>query len=217
MIIIDLIKEYLTIVQKTLISLLPWAIPAIWSEGDKGDVILIPPFGTNWKFIKNLGEIFHSWGYRVHVISRLDNNIYPIEQAARYVDEYVRERNLKNIILVSHSKGGVIAKYFMDFFPLGERVIKSISVASPYRGTLWAYLWVFNLYEGRPGSSLIKKLNSETKNNHKIVAIFPKIDNHVIPNKNLRLEGATNIQLDIVGHTRILDAKELKEELRKIL
>ncbi|MDO8497511.1 MAG: hypothetical protein Q7S61_03120 [bacterium] len=211
------VQEYWVILYKKVTSYFIAFPPASWSKGTKGDVILIPPFGTNVKFIFILGEICSELGYRVHHVPQLDNNTYLVEKGSKNLEKYIAQNNLQNVVLVSHSKGGLIAKYCLDFSSVSSQIHRSISVATPYQGTLWGYFYFFNLHEMIPGSPLLRKLNNETKNNHKIVAIFSKLDNHVIPNKNLRLEGATNIQLDIVGHTRILDSKELKEELRKIL
>jgi len=51
----------------------------------------------------------------------------------------------------------------------------------------------------------------------KIYNIYPTFDNLVIPNSSLKLDNARNIKIDIVGHTRILESKELLNELDKIL
>jgi len=66
-----------------------------------------------------------------------------------------------------------------------------------------------------PNSEIIQNVLSENKNNGKIINFYPSLDNHVVPNKDLILEGAKNIEMKVVGHTRILEDEELLNEIIK--
>jgi hypothetical protein len=60
-------------------------------------------------------------------------------------------------------------------------------------------------------------LNLNIKYNHKVFALYPTLDNHVLPNKNLLLPGAHNIQIDVVGHTRILTSAKTLATISQII
>jgi hypothetical protein len=68
-----------------------------------------------------------------------------------------------------------------------------------------------------PSSKEIKNILNSNINYPNIYNIYPTIDNHVLPNKNLILNGAKNIKVNVVGHTRILEAKKTLKTILKIL
>jgi triacylglycerol lipase len=57
-----------------------------------------------------------------------------------------------------------------------------------------------------PGDPVIQSLTAELALNARITSIFPTFDSH-IP-EGSRLEGAHNVEVDTIGHFRILGAPE---------
>lgn len=85
------------------------------SKADKNKipVILIPGIGNRWGAIKHLADLISSQGYPLYVIPDLKNNLLSVEKSAEIVKAMIDKNNLKNVILVGYSKGGLIGKYLM--------------------------------------------------------------------------------------------------------
>jgi esterase/lipase len=207
--------EYLLIIKLNIKGFLKRSLPKNWSQGDKQDVILIHGFRENWIFLEKIGNFLSNKGYKVHVSKRLKINTASIVTNADILEEFISENNLKNITLISHSKGGLIAKYFLDHSKYSKKVDKAISIATPYGGTYFSFL-IGNI-ELSPISKTIKNINKNRSSCKKIVNIYPSFDNHVIPNRNLILEDAKNIKVDVVGHTKILTHEDTIKLVEKHL
>lgn len=216
MIIVDLIKEYALIARLMLTSLFKKSLPEEWKTGDKGDVILIQGLHSTYLALAYVGNFLNSRGYKIHTIPNL-TSVETIEQAASKLESTVKSIDKPNLILVSHSKGGLISKYFLDHSQQNNKVRYSFSIATPYSGSLLGMTKIHNIHELGLKSSLILDLGKNKQNVSKIVNFYPKFDNHVIPNKSLLLDGATNIPIDVNGHTNILTSTQLTEQLGALL
>lgn len=214
-ILVTLIPEYYLTLKKHLDAFAKPNPPLSWQHGDKGDVVIIHGFGEVWTFFETIGDHLNHHGYRVHFISALKKNHLPLKDAVEIVEDYIIKNNLNDIILLSHSKGGIIAKCVLDTYP--DRIQKSITLAVPYGGTVFAHLRIHNLDEGIPGSLWMRRVHKHTSHNKKIYNLYPRFDNHVIPHKYLLLPGAHNIKIPVIGHARIMQAKETLNEIDRII
>jgi triacylglycerol lipase len=210
MIIIDLIAEYILIFKNRLYGIF-LSIPENYKNGQKGDIVFIIGFDENWYFLNAVAKHMNNKGYRIHFPAF--NTRSPITVCTSDILKYVEDNNLNNIILITHSKGGLIARSLLSKIDI--KIQSVIEISSPNHGTIFGYLHFLNLKELKPKSDQV--LISEHIQRHKIINIFPKFDNHVLPNSSLYLDGAKNIKINIVGHTRILESKELLTELDKII
>ena len=210
MLIKNLIQEYLLILKNKIVGLYS-KVPSKYSQGTKGDVVIIIGLNDTWNFLKTVANHLNSQGYRIHFPKF--NTRSTIKLCTRDVLQYIDELKLINVILITHSKGGLIARSIIKDQP--NNVNCAIEISSPNKGTVFGYLNIISLHELKPNCKELRDL--EYIDTKKIINIYPRFDNHVIPNTSLYLEGAKNIKLDIVGHTRILESKELINELDKIL
>ncbi len=202
----DLVLEYVLIFQKTIEKYTMKNPPEEWRTGDKGDVILVPGFEETWVAFRTLSNFLNSKGYKIHRIPFLEPNTYPIQSGVSKVEEYINKQGLKKVILLAHSKGGIVAQILLTNPTINKKIQLVFNLAVPNQGTLWGWAYFMNLKELLPYSQIIKSL---PKFNPKVINIYPKVDNHVIPNKSLILQGAQqNICIDIVGHTRILESEK---------
>jgi hypothetical protein len=201
------IAEYILITKKQVESVLFTKSPKNWRYGTKGNVILLPGFAETWVFLNTIAECLNCLGYRIFVVKSLGRNVESIEIGLAKVKKLIKTEDIRAITLLSHSKGGITAKMLLDDPKYSKIIKQSIGVAVPYRGSILGYLHIFSLNQLIPGSDVIKKVNNSSCENTKLINIYPKLDNHVIPNRNLFLEGAKNICIAITGHTRILEAK----------
>lgn len=177
---------------------------------NKSPVILIPGVTTKWQFLKAVADPISLKGHPVYVVESLGYNTKAIDESAKLVRELIDEKDLRDVIVVAHSKGGLIAEYLITYHNQDERVKKVIAIATPFLGSHAVRFLPGKVFqELNPESEMIKKLNSSNEINHKIVSIYGEFDNHVWPTGNCRLEGAKNIQVNVFGHHKILFSKEV--------
>lgn len=208
-----LLLEYLLILKLHVQSLYT-SVPREWSAGHKGDVILLPGFFETWVFLATIGTELNKTGFRIHVLPALEYNTLPLDTCVQIVNDYIQTKKLDNTVLLSHSKGGLVAKLFLDTHSGGHR---SVSIATPYKGTLLGYLHFFNLKELTPNSKKIKLLLSHSQSLRKITNLYAGVDNHILPNRNAILPGANNMLVDVTGHTRILHDPQTIQIIRDSL
>ncbi len=205
-----MIREYLLIIRLHVKNLYTKQ-PIKWKIGKKGNVILLPGYAESFLFLWTIGNLLNNLGYRIWVLEDFKSTGRIDDETKKFVP-FIKNNNLTNIILVGHSRGGLIAKLLVDKYPkIAGLVKKIITIATPWQGTAYGYIRFWNLVELKPDSNLIKKLSTNSANTAKIVNLYPRIDNHVLPNRNLVLTGADNRQIHIMGHTRILECKDTLE------
>lgn len=188
---------------------------------NKSPVILIPGITAKWQFLKAIADPISLKGHPVYAVERLGYNTKAIEHSAKLVRELIDEKNLRDVIIIAHSKGGLIAKYLLAYDNQDERVKKVIAIATPFQGSLAVKFLPGKAFkELHPESEMVKKLHSRSDINNKIISIFGEFDNHVWPTESCRLDGAKNIQVNVWGHHKILFDKHVRDiildEIEKI-
>ncbi len=188
-------------------------------------VILISGVLSRWSFLKNLGDKISKDGHAVFVIKQLKYNLFSIPKSAEIVHAAVEEikkemPEFRKAVIVAHSKGGLIGKYFLVHFNKGGEVSKMISIATPYSGSAMAALLPLDpIKELHHDSALIKDLQSHKSVNHLVTSLVPEYDNHVWSESKSFLEGAHNIEVPVRGHHKIVYDKSVQElilsELKK--
>jgi len=185
--------------------------PTSWQKGSKGDIVLIPGFGCSWTFFEYLADSLNKTGYRIHVVRRFEHTAMAMEKYCQVLHTYLVEHKLKNVIFLCHSRGGKVSKYFSATYP-NNKPVKAIHIASKYTGSFWARLKIFNLDEFDQNSKVLKIINSNIDNKH-ILNLYPTYDNIFFSSPSEKLSNAINIQIMIVGHTRILFDKETLNQI----
>lgn len=179
----------------------------------KNPVIIIPGIALRWGFLKPLADAISLEGHPTYVIPNLGYNLKNIPLSARMVGDLITEHNLHDVILVAHSKGGIIGKYLMSH---GHHDIAGmIAIATPFSGSKLSGLIPHASYrELTQSSGIIQELQHDTTANKRIVSIMPEYDNHVWAKTNSFLEGAKeNIVVPIRGHHAVLYDKRVWHEV----
>lgn len=177
--------------------------PFAFHTGDAVPIVVIPGVYETWKFLQPLIVALHERGHPVHVLEPLSNNRIPVERAARLVEDHLLAHDLNDVILVAHSKGGLIGKHVMAFGEGAGRVRGMVAVASPFGGSRYAPLMVSpTLRIFSPRNATIVALAKETAINARIASIYGEFDPH-IPGGS-ELPGAKNVRLETGGHFRVL-------------
>lgn len=184
---------------------------------NKTPIIILPGVFIRWAFLKPLADFLSLKGHPVYIVPKLGNNIGDIPSCAAKVKEIIEENNLKNAVLVAHSKGGLIGKYLLVHNNTDSRVNGLIAIASPFSGSAMGHLIPHRAFkELTPESKIIISLNGHKTVNHKIISIIPEYDNHVWHASGSFLEGALdNIFFAVSGHHKILYDKRVWEEVVK--
>ncbi|GAA4287144.1 alpha/beta hydrolase [Georgenia daeguensis] len=177
----------------------------------RAPVLLLPGVYETWRFLEPLAAHLAGAGHPVHVLSTLGVNRRPVLDAAARAGAYLTENDLSGVVLVAHSKGGLIGKTLM-LGDGGARVAGMVAVATPWDGSVYARLFP-------PGSAVrhfsprdrqILALARERGVNARIVAVAPAWDPH-IPGTGELAGARRNVRLGGSGHFRVLDDAELRE------
>lgn len=176
--------------------------------GDLAPVILLPGIYEPWQFMHPVAAHLHANGHPVHAVTALGYNRGTVPAMAELVARYLSERDLHDVILVAHSKGGLIGKYVMTLPDSAPRVRQLIAVNSPFSGSIYAMFALLpSLRAFSPRNRTLTALRANLAVNSRITSIYGTFDPH-IPGGS-ELVGADNVQLDSMGHFRILGDKRL--------
>ncbi len=177
--------------------------PASFSSGSGTPLVMLPGVYETWKFLEPLIAALHARGHPVYVVDLTRRNQDPIDDLARHVEDYLIASGLEDVVLVAHSKGGLVGKRVMANAAASRRVRGMVAVATPFKGSAYARFMVGRtLRSFSPANAAIASLTRETEVNARIVSVYGRFDPH-IP-EGSELTGAKNVRLDDGGHFRIL-------------
>lgn len=174
-----------------------------YRTGDGQPVVVIPGVYETWHFMRPLMDALHDRGHPVHVLPVLRHNLRPVPVSARDVFAYLEEHDLRNVLVLAHSKGGLIGKYAMTQLDDHGRIDRMVAVSTPFAGSGYARLApVRHLRVFRAADPVLAGLARELDANARITSVYGVFDT-LIP-EGSELSGATNVRLPVGGHFRIL-------------
>ncbi|KTS70228.1 acetyltransferase and hydrolase with the alpha/beta hydrolase fold protein [Microbacterium testaceum] len=189
-------------------------LPETLTEGEGVPILLLPGIYETWRFLEPLARALHDRGHPVHVVTELGGNRRPVAEAAERVARLLIARDLRDVVIVAHSKGGLIGKHVMAFDPAGERIRAMVAVATPFGGSRYSRLMPTpSLRAFRSGDATMRALAASADTNTRITSIYGTFDPH-IP-EGSELAGAKNVRLSTGGHFRVLaDPRVVAEVIR---
>lgn len=182
-----------------------------FGSGDAAHIVVLPGVYETWRFMQPLIAAMHTRGHPVHVVEALQRNRRPVVEMAESLADFLEENDLRDVILVAHSKGGLAGKLAMTGRAAG-RVRSMLAIATPFGGSSYA-----RMIPGRtlrafaPEDPSIVDLARQLTVNARIVSVYAQFDPH-IP-EGSELAGAKNVRLDTGGHFRILAHPRVLAEL----
>lgn len=183
-------------------GLLRREFPFEFGAGELRPVLLLPGVLEDWTMMRAIAERLGGAGHPIYVLPELGRNTMSVVEAAALGSAFVRANDLTDVVLVAHSKGGLIGKRML-LDDTDAAISHLIAVATPFAGsTLASFVPTPIIAAFRPDDPTIRELAEATKVNDRIVSISPSFDPH-IPGGS-RLEGATNVAVDVMGHFRVL-------------
>ena len=184
--------------------------------GTRAPVLLLPGVYETWQFLRPVADRLYELGHPIHTLPELGYNRGQIVASAASAQAYLDRHDLRDVILIAHSKGGIIGKRMMVMDDTSHRIAKMVAVCSPFGGSSLArFAPNPALRAFHPRNELLLQLAQELEANARIVSIFSRLD-PLIPGGS-RLDGALNIELGIVGHFRPLTSDRLFFEIERVL
>lgn len=182
-----------------------------FSQGTKPPVLILPGIYESWRFMLPLVEAVRALGYPIHTVEALRLNLRPVPEAAEVVREYIELHDLREVIIVAHSKGGLIGKHVMIHPDAGSRIDTMLAVATPFRGSVYSlFMLTPSLRIFSPRNATIKALALKQEVNARIVSVYGRFDPHIPATSELA--GARNVELPTGGHFRILSDPRVLDE-----
>ncbi|UJP39255.1 esterase/lipase family protein [Cellulomonas palmilytica] len=175
-------------------------------------VVLVPGVYEAWHFLRPLARRLHARGLAVHAVPGLGRNHRPVGQSAEILRAAIAALGLRDVVLLAHSKGGLIGKRAMieDLASGAPRIGSMITVNTPFAGSRYAR-WV-PLPAVRalvPGDAAIRALVLDRTVDARIVAVRSVWDPHV-PDAAAP-EGLPDVTLPTPGHFRALADPALED------
>ncbi|MCJ1688702.1 triacylglycerol lipase [Rathayibacter sp. VKM Ac-2927] len=181
--------------------------PDDYLDGTERPIVVLPGIWETWAFLRPIIDPLHRRGHPMHVLTSLGWNGRPVARTAEDVAAYLAEHDLCDVVIVAHSKGGLIGKYVMTELDPDGRVDRMVAVATPFGGSRYApYLLLKSLRSFSPRDATTLLLSSQAGANARITSVFGLFDPH-IPEGSM-LEGAVNVRMETGGHFRILSDPE---------
>ncbi|MCJ1695147.1 alpha/beta hydrolase [Rathayibacter caricis] len=176
-----------------------------YSDGDRAPVLLIPGVYETWQFLRPVADRLNGAGHPIHVLPALGHNTRPIVASAALGQQYLREHDLRDVVVVAHSKGGLIGKHMMVVDDLQERRIdRMIAVSTPFTGSPLARIAPARaLREFDPHRPVIRTLLAERDADARITSIYGMRDQY-IPGGSRLVGARENIAVSVVGHFALL-------------
>lgn len=172
--------------------------PALWSQGNRAPVVLLPGIYERWNFLAAIAERMHEAGHPIIVIPELGRLAGPVDEACETVIARFAAES-RDVILIGHSKGGLVARTLLDRAEIGHRIRLVIAINTPFSGSRWArFVRMRRLRDLRPESRQIVTLGRPADANARVVSIGSRLDPLVT--ESTALPGAVHVVVPRVGH-----------------
>lgn len=166
-------------------------------------VVVLPGVWEPWGFMRPVIDAAHAAGHPVHVLPELGRNSRPVPETAEAVAAHLAEHDLRDVVIIAHSKGGLIGKYLMAECDPEARITRMVAICTPFAGSDYArYMTLASLRAFSPNDPVTVALQEQLHVNAHITAVTGLFDPHIPA--LVELAGASNIVVPDGGHFRLL-------------
>lgn len=196
-------RDYLYVGRRQARGLFVREVPATFPEGSAPPVVLLAGVLEPWTLLLPVAERLNRAGHPVHVVPELAYNLATLSEASELALSAVVAKDLTDVILVAHSKGGLVGKRMLADDRDG-RLRALIAIATPFQGSSLARLVPSRTIRAlSPDDPAIQDLAQRADLNSLVTSISPSFDPHIPDGSHL--PGAVNVQVEAIGHFRILN------------
>ena len=186
-------------------------------------VLLIHGIKDDARKMEPLARYLRSHGRTVHTM-----NLKPswgqvgLEELAGQLEEFVRQTfpAHERFDLVGFSMGGLVSRYYLQRLGGMERVHRFVTISTPHRGTVMAFL-IPN--EGcrqmRPGSAFLRDLDRDADTLQRVgfTSLWTPLDLTIVPADSSVVAGAANRRLWCIAHPLMVYQPSCHEAVRVAL
>lgn len=171
-------------------------------------IVLSPGWGKfdlGWWFMRRR---FEKEGYDVIYAQYPERGLGDIESSARQVEALLEalRPNYAHITLLGHSMGGLVGRFLVQQLQRHDLIDAYISMGTPHKGTLLAYLGVFSqsASEMRPNSELLQTLDQPWPGHIPALSIQAGLDWIVYPNHSTDPGFSEHVVIKSATHSSLL-------------
>lgn len=191
-------------------------MPNSYREGTRAPIVLLPGVYETWQFLKPIADRLNANGHPVYIVMALGRNVQQIPASARVVASFLSAQNLRDVVIVAHSKGGLIGKHLMTVDDKEGRVDRLVAFNTPFSGSAYArYVPLRSVRDFAPAEPTIAMLDGRRERNSRITSIYSSFDPHIPRGSNLH--GAKNVRLPLMGHFRPLGHRLLIDAVERVV
>lgn len=142
------------------------------------------------------------------------------------VDAVLRTSEARQVDLVCHSAGGLVARYYLMFLGGHRKVQRLVTLGTPHQGTYFSYLFGPPMApvsamarQARPGSHFLAEINGPgaIPEGVEVHNLWSPVDGIVWPHHNSRLPGSHAVKLPLTTHWGFLWRRDAYEAVRQRL
>jgi len=166
-------------------------------------VIGLPGIHEEWRALAVWARALKAQGWDVRLPTDLGRMTAPVSDLSARVEALLEREDLHDVVLVAHSKGGLVGRAVMCG-PQAGRVRGMVAVATPFHGSPAARLVpvVPGFRELAPGSPTLRRLARDTSADARIIQVEAAWDQSVPAEP---LPGARRYAvLPVVGHESMM-------------
>ncbi|MCX6131155.1 MAG: alpha/beta fold hydrolase, partial [Proteobacteria bacterium] len=203
---------------------------------DKIPIILLYGFGSSRKALNIMETLLTKRGFEVMSFN-LGGSLgvfftRGIKETADFIDRKIQRQmkryGFKKVHIVAHSKGGLVALWWLLRLGGSEYCDKIVTLGTPFKGTWLTYLAMFtpfglffkDVWQMAPGSTFLQELHaSPPASGLKIYTIYSEKDK-VATGKSGIFEHASNITpiaMNHVAHFQFLARRDVAQAIIRIL
>ncbi|WP_309135495.1 lipase [Cellulomonas sp.] len=193
-------RDYAWIVGAQARATLAPPLPEDLATGTRAPVLLLPGIYETWPVMDGLVRALHGAGHPVHAVPALGYNGRGLEESARRVRDRLAELDLDDVVLVAHSKGGLIGKLVLGTPGVGDRLAGMVAVNTPFSGSVYARWFPVRAVRAlSPVDPDILALARQVAANARIWSVYARFDPHV-PGGSRLSGAAANVRMPVDGH-----------------
>lgn len=192
-------RDYAWIAQWQAQALLLPHDEATLLRGRRVSVLLLPGIYETWGVMLPLARALHAAGHPVQVVPDLGRNAATLATSADRVVTRLNALGLSRVVLVAHSKGGLIGKLVMSHPGLTCEIVGLVTVNTPFGGSRYARFFPARSVRAlAPRDEHVLALAAQVGPNSRVASLYAPFDPHVPEGSSLK--GARNLPLPVDGH-----------------